>query len=78
MNRTLEEYIKLAGTDTSGKWLSVDRVSELIELILDDCCKEIGDWKSEPFPFDESVAIDILKRRLEYLKKDKNIRVIRI
>lgn len=78
MNNKIKDYVKLVGTDTSGKWMSTDKVHELAELIIEDCCKEILKWKNEPFPFDEHAAVDILKRHLKSLKEETDVKVIRI
>jgi len=32
------------------------------KLIIEDCCTEILKWKQEPFPFDESTAVWIIKK----------------
>lgn len=78
MNNKLEDFIKLVGTDTSGKWMDVSKIHELIDLVADDCCKEILKWKKEPFSFDEHAAVDIIKRHVQSLKKETDIKVIRI
>lgn len=31
------------------------------ELILQECYNVLSEWKKEPFPFDENIAIDIIK-----------------
>ena len=37
MNDRIKELMAQAGTDTSGKWMSVDNAEKLAELILEDC-----------------------------------------
>lgn len=32
------------------------------ELIVQECIREILNWKKEPFPFDESTAVWILRQ----------------
>jgi hypothetical protein len=34
----LEALILKAGTDSSGKWMSIDNVEKLAELIVQECC----------------------------------------
>jgi hypothetical protein len=36
MNK-IEELIKQAGTDSSGKWISVEQAHRLANLIIDEC-----------------------------------------
>ena len=31
------------------------------ELIVQECCVVLKQWKSEPFPFDEDLAVSLLK-----------------
>ena len=38
MNETIKDLINKVGTDTSGKWFSVDKIEDLTKLILDECC----------------------------------------
>lgn len=38
------------------------RAQKLAELIVQDAVKEILNWRQEPFPFDESTAIWIIKQ----------------
>jgi len=40
MNERIKELVSRVGTDTSGKWISVDKVEELTELIKDECLKQ--------------------------------------
>jgi hypothetical protein len=42
MNDLIQEYMLLAGTDTSGKWMSVDNVKKLTELIVRQCALTAG------------------------------------
>ena len=43
MNERLKELIKQAGTDTSGKWISLDNAEVLAELIVRECADVIND-----------------------------------
>jgi hypothetical protein len=42
MNDLIREYMLLAGTDTSGKWMSVDNVEKFAELIVRQCALTAG------------------------------------
>lgn len=35
------------------------------ELILQDCIKILQNWKQEPFPFDEDVAVNLIKEHFK-------------
>jgi hypothetical protein len=37
MNHRIEELLKQAGTDVSGKWINVDNAEKLAELIVREC-----------------------------------------
>ena len=56
MNQRIRELMSEAGTDSSGKWMSVDHSQRLAELIVQECVNVILEWKSEPFPFDPEFA----------------------
>jgi hypothetical protein len=32
------------------------------ELVVKECIQQLLEWKSEPFPFDENTAVQILKQ----------------
>ena len=37
MNKRIQELLKQAGTDTSGKWMGVDHAEKFAELIVQEC-----------------------------------------
>jgi len=37
MNKDIKELVNRVGTDTSGKWMSVDKIDQLAELIVQEC-----------------------------------------
>ena len=37
MNERIRELMQQAGTDTSGKWMSVDNAEKFTELIVKEC-----------------------------------------
>jgi hypothetical protein len=39
MRGQIETLMKQAGTDTSGKWISVDNAKKLVELVVKECAK---------------------------------------
>ncbi len=39
MNERIKELINQVGTDVSGKWMNVDNVGKLSELIVFECIK---------------------------------------
>ena len=41
MNEQYKEFIKQAGTDISGKWISVDNVEKFAELIVRECMSNL-------------------------------------
>ena len=61
MNERVRELMKQVGTDTSGKWMGVEHTEKLAELIVRDCAEVLLKWKDEPFPFDEDVAVSLIK-----------------
>ena len=54
MNNDIRQLINQVGTDISGKWIAVDKVDKLAELIVLKCA-EIADT-AEPF-----LASDLIK-----------------
>lgn len=58
MNDRLKELMLEAGyaaPELAG------RANKLSELILKEACKVLQEWKSEPFPFDEDLAVNLIK-----------------
>ena len=56
MNIDIKELMKQAGTDTSGKWMSVDNAEKFAELIVCECCGMM-----QGFTFEE-IAIKVIKK----------------
>ena len=51
MNERIQELMKQAGTDTSGKWMGVEHAEKFAELIVAECVsiahpqlKDVGEW----------------------------------
>ena len=41
MNERIQELMKQAGTDVSGKWMGVDHATKFAELILEEIMQEL-------------------------------------
>jgi len=47
MNQTIQELMKQAGTDTSGKWMSVDNAEKFARLVIQAYNKELEESRRE-------------------------------
>ena len=58
--RTFELYNRcvVPATDVDMAGFKFDL---FVELIVNDACKVIQDWKDEPFPFDEDLAVRLIR-----------------
>lgn len=43
MKERIQELMKQAGTDVSGKWMGVDHATKFAELIVQECAKIAAD-----------------------------------
>jgi hypothetical protein len=41
MNERVNELIKQAGTDVSGKWMGIDHAEKFAELIIKECMSNL-------------------------------------
>ena len=41
MNTQIKELVKKSGTDSSGKWMSIDNAEKFAELIVRECMSEL-------------------------------------
>ena len=57
-NDKIRELIKQAGTDTSGKWIGIDKAEELVKLVVAECCIAIDYTNTSHVytTFDESLV----------------------
>jgi hypothetical protein len=39
----IKDLMDQAGTDTSGKWMSIDHASKFAKLIVEECCKKLNE-----------------------------------
>ena len=51
MNERINELMKQAGTDVSGKWMGVDHTTKFAELIVQECIGAISEVKERFFKF---------------------------
>lgn len=56
MNKQIQQLMARAGTDTSGKWMSVDNAERFAELIVQEML-EITDAHTEVFQTDRDKAL---------------------
>ncbi len=47
MNHVIQELMKQAGTDTSGKWMSVDNAEKFAQLVIQAYNKELEESRRE-------------------------------
>ncbi len=47
MNHVIQELMKQAGTDTSGKWMSVDNAEKFAMLVIQAYNKELEESRRE-------------------------------
>ena len=51
MNERINELMKQAGTDVSGKWMGVDHATKFAELIVQECIGAISEVKEIFFKY---------------------------
>ena len=74
MNEQIKQIAEQCYEDNSTK-IDVDKFAE---LLIQDCCKAIENWKKEPFPFDEDLAVELIHQNFGLELPPKNIKVIKI
>ena len=47
METKLQNLVKQVGTDVSGKWIAVDRIDQLGELIVKECIDNVEVWETD-------------------------------
>jgi hypothetical protein len=57
----IEELKQKVKTDTSGKWVQIEELDLFAESIVKECAEVLLRWKGEPFPFDEDLAVSLIK-----------------
>ena len=65
MNQKVKELVAQAGTDTSGKWMSVDHTERLVELIVQDCIgvleQRAENWRTDSAALEARRCITSIK-----------------
>jgi hypothetical protein len=74
MNNRIEELAEQCYEDNSTQ---ID-VNKFAELIIQDCCQAIQEWKKEPFPFDEDLAVELIYKNFGMDSPPKYIKVIKL
>jgi hypothetical protein len=74
MNNRIQELAEQCYEDNSTQ---ID-VNKFAELLIQDCCQVIQEWKKEPFPFDEDLAVELIHQNFGLELPPKNIKVIKI
>jgi hypothetical protein len=63
MNEQIKEMMLRAGTDTSGKWMSIDHAEKFAELIISECIWRLMVLKQEAIDnnwhVDETMSVAI-------------------
>jgi len=82
MNERIKQLAEQATTTEYGADNGFDRVAfdkeKFTELIIKECSKVIEQWKKEPFPFDEDLAVELIHQNFGLELPPKNIKVIKI
>lgn len=79
MNRVIEQLMKQAGTDSSGKWMGVEHAEKFAELIVRKCISEVAmmgvvHYENPDISWAVNLIIGNLKETFELDKlKEKNI-----
>jgi hypothetical protein len=64
MNERIQELEKRSYTEVmhemGGTYMAFDK-EKFAELIIRECATELLKWKDEPFPFDEDLAVRLIK-----------------
>ena len=47
MNKAIQQIVEQVGTDTSGKWISVDHAEKFAKLVIEQYNKELRDSRRE-------------------------------
>ena len=61
MNERFKQISLMAG-GSHYPTVNPDLQQRFGELVVEECIQQLLEWKSEPFPFDENTAVQILKQ----------------
>lgn len=53
MNEKIKEFMKKAGTDTSGKWMGVEHTEKFAELIAIECANVCEDYAAKVLKYSQ-------------------------
>lgn len=70
MNQRLKELMIEAGYAAPE---IASRANKLAELVALECCSVLEKWKVEPFPFDEDVAISLIKEHFDIPNRNNQL-----
>ena len=70
MNDIVDKLIYKSGLIADGCWDELDTyakeaIERCILMTVEECCEIIKNWKVEPFPFNEDLAIDLIKEHFD-------------
>jgi hypothetical protein len=58
MNERIQQLMNKSFTDHQGEQFDIERFAE---LIVKECTDVLLKWKGEPFPFDEDLAVRLIR-----------------
>ena len=64
MNTQIKELVKKSGTDSSGKWMSIDNAEKFAELIVQECleaCSRANEIRHFVPPGQQQVVLDCMR-----------------
>lgn len=38
-----------------------EALTKFVELLIETCCEQLLSWQGEPFPFDETLAVSLIR-----------------
>lgn len=70
-NNKIRELIQHVGTDTGGKWISVDKAEELVKLVVAECYIAIENTNTNHVytTFDESLVKQTIRNSKDAVQK---------
>ena len=61
MNERLQELMKQAGTDSSGKWMGIEHAEKFAELIVRECIEQVITGPNGPAHYAVEAALRLKK-----------------
>ncbi len=88
MNEQIKQIAEQAGLELDDDaaleppppiyYITEKDLEKFTELLIKECSKVIQNWKKEPFPFDEDLAVQLIHEHFGFEVPPKNIKVIKI